>query len=181
VRIYTRTGDTGETGLYVPKGAARRVGKDDLRVEAYGTVDELNSWLGLLAVRLPWERAFLHEVQRVLFQVGYDLSTPTDPPPTTVQPADVKALEDAIDRLSAALPPLRSFLLPGGSEGTAFTHVARTVCRRAERRIVALGRQTPLNPELGRYMNRLSDYLFTLARSVAAAEGADEVPMVWRT
>jgi cob(I)alamin adenosyltransferase len=181
VRIYTRTGDAGETGLYTPKGPARRVGKDDPRVEAYGCVDELNAWLGLLAAELPEHRERLSAVQQVLFHVGYDLSTCTDPPPATVRPEDVADLEQAIDALTDLLPPLTQFLLPGGSERAAFVHVARTVCRRAERRIVALQRTARVNPEALRYVNRLSDYLFILARSVARADGADEVAVRWRT
>jgi cob(I)alamin adenosyltransferase len=179
VRIYTKQGDAGETGLYTPTGA-RRVGKDDPRVEAYGGVDELNSWIGLLAARLPEHRATLTAVQQVLFHVGYDLSTPTDPPPAKVTAADTGALEAEIDRLTAGLAPLRAFVLPGGSESAAFAHIARTVCRRAERAVVRLSRHAPLNPEDLRYLNRLSDYLFTLARAVVAAEGGEEATVAWR-
>ena len=178
--IYTRRGDAGETGLYQPKGAERRVAKDDPRVEAYGAVDELVSWLGYARAWLPEHAQELEEIQEVLFHVGYDLATISSPPPATVTGDDVRRLEEAIDRLEAGLPPIRQFLLPGGSPRSALLHVARSVCRRAERRIVALRRTCPVNDESLRYVNRLSDYLFVLSREVQKRDGAAEVYVAWR-
>ncbi len=176
--IYTRHGDKGETALYTPKGAARRVAKDDVRVQAYGSVDELNALIGLLRSLLASQGghaeldAELRGVQERLFHVGYDLSTPVDPGPQTVSGQDVVDLERAIDRMTELLPPLRAFILPSGTESAAVCHVARTVCRRAERAVVTLSRQTRLNAQALTYLNRLSDYLFTLARTLA--QGSEE-------
>lgn len=176
--IYTRLGDSGETGLYTPKGAVRRVGKDDLRVEAYGTVDELNAHLGVLRSRVPDALADeIGSIQNVLFHVGYDISTPSDPPPAKVETSDITFLEERIDAMTAELAPLRSFILPAGGEAPALAHVARTVCRRAERRTVSLARKASVNPVALAYLNRLSDYLFTVARHLS---GADEDLVVWR-
>ncbi len=181
--IYTRHGDKGETALYTPKGAARRVPKDDPRVDAYGTVDELNAWVGLLRSLLTDVALSsgldqeLRLIQERLFHVGYDLSTPVDPGPQTITSEDSTALEVAIDRLTAGLPTLRSFILPAGSQAAAVCHLARTVCRRAERRVVAVARESPVNPQALTYLNRLSDYLFTLARTLA--QGREE-SFQWR-
>lgn len=180
MRIYTRRGDRGETGLYAPKGAEQRVRKDDVRVEAYGTIDELLAWIGLLAVRLEDGRQELQAIQQVLFHVGYDVATIQSPPPRTVTADDVAWLETRIDQITANLPEERRFLLPGGSEDAALLHIARTVCRRAERRVVTLAGRQPVNPDAVSYLNRLSDYLFVLARRVAVADGGDEVPVTWR-
>jgi cob(I)alamin adenosyltransferase len=183
VPIYTRHGDKGETALYTPKGAARRVPKDDPRVDAYGTVDELNALIGLLRSMLqgayPDEALDqeLRGIQERLFHVGYDLSTPIDPAPQSVTKEDPTQLEAAIDRMTEQLPPLRSFILPSGSRTAAICHLARTVCRRAERRVVALGREVAINPQALTYLNRLSDYLFTLARTLA--QGGEET-FQWR-
>jgi cob(I)alamin adenosyltransferase len=167
-RIYTKAGDGGETGL----GDGSRVPKDHPRVTAYGSVDELNSVLGvLLALRPePAEAALLRDVQNDLFDVGADLCVP--------QPADEAAgarlrvraeqsarLESAIDRLNADLAPLTSFVLPGGEPEAAWCHLARTVCRRAERDVVTLARHEAINPQVVVYLNRLSDLLFVLARA----------------
>ncbi|MDR5693679.1 MAG: cob(I)yrinic acid a,c-diamide adenosyltransferase [Armatimonadota bacterium] len=177
-RIYTRTGDAGETSLF----GGRRVPKDDLRVEAYGTVDELGSFLGLARAHLEQDRdvaEVLLEIQRELFALGAELASPGPPmeatKPTGVTADRVKWLEETIDRFHAELPPLQLFVLAGGPG--ALLHVARTVARRAERRIVALHRREPLNPELLRYINRLSDLLFVLARVVNHRHGETEV--VW--
>ena len=165
MKIYTRTGDAGETSLF---GGAR-VSKSDPRVETYGDVDELNAWLGFArASRVdPAIDPELVQLQRDLFAVGAQLADPSDKiaPRVTkaiIGDADVARLEAAIDRFEAELPPLRKFILAGGTPGGAALHVARTVCRRAERRIVAL--EPPVDPVLLRYVNRLSDLLFVMAR-----------------
>ena len=171
-KIYTRTGDKGMTGL----GDGTRVDKDSLRVEAYGTVDELNSAVGLaLAANLPEPvREPLLRVQHELFDLGGELCMPG----TELIPDEfVDGLEHDLDRLNEDLPPLKDFILPGGSEAAARCHVARTVCRRAERRVVALAHEQPVNDATIRYLNRLSDLLFVAARVVARAEGGSEV--IW--
>jgi cob(I)alamin adenosyltransferase len=180
VKIYTRTGDRGETGLF----GGERVPKDHPRVAAYGAVDELNAAVGLARALDPpaFEDELLQRIQRQLFTVGAELATP-DParlanalggPPTGE--SDVTELEQAIDRLEAGLPPLKAFILPGGSPRGAALHVARTVCRRAERRVVGLARQTAISPAIVRYLNRLSDLLFVLARAANARAGAGDLP-----
>jgi cob(I)alamin adenosyltransferase len=171
-RIYTRLGDGGETHL----GDMSRVPKTDPRIEAYGTVDELNAQLGvaLLAPDLPPEHAErLRRIQNDLFDVGADISVPqTDAKDRLrVIPEQTGWLEQACDEVNAELPALRSFVLPGGTPAAAVLHVCRTVCRRAERRTIACG--DAVNPECVRYLNRLSDLLFILSRAlnVAAADG----------
>jgi cob(I)alamin adenosyltransferase len=166
-RIYTKGGDGGETGL----GDGRRVSKDHARVEAYGQVDELNAVLGLLAAYCPEapERDLLVGVQNDLFDVGADLCVPAtmDEQPgqaLRVTAAQAERLEAAIDRLNGGLEPLRSFILPGGSAAAAWLHLARTVCRRAERAVVTLTHAEPVNPQVIVYLNRLSDLLFVLGR-----------------
>ena len=177
-RIYTRTGDRGETGL---AGGDRR-DKADPRVEALGAVDELNAQLGLLAAQVGVERgdgetgALLEALQRQLFELGAELASPGAPP--RLGPAAVRGLEARIDALEAGLPPLRGFVLPGGSVAAAQAHVARTVCRRAERRLVALAAAEPVGPHALAYLNRLSDLLFVLARVLRHREGLPERP--WR-
>jgi len=175
VKIYTRTGDAGDTSLF---GGAR-VSKKDPRVDAYGEVDELNAWLGLVrASRVdPAIDQELAELQRDLFALGAELADPAGklaPRVTKAIIADehVSRLESLIDRLEAELPPLRRFILAGGTPAGAALHVARTVCRRAERRIVAL--EPPVDPVLLRYVNRLSDLLFVLARVVNHRGGVPE-------
>jgi cob(I)alamin adenosyltransferase len=175
VKIYTRTGDAGDTSLY---GGDRRR-KDDARVDAYGEVDELNAWLGL-ARATPLDPALgaeLEIIQRDLFALGAQLADIGDAlaPRVTkavVDDAHVERLEQLIDRFDAELPPLRRFILAGGSPAGAALHVARTVCRRAERRIVGL--EPPVDPVLVRYVNRLSDLLFVLARVANHRAGAEE-------
>jgi cob(I)alamin adenosyltransferase len=168
-RIYTRTGDEGETSL----GDLSRVPKLDPRVVAYGVVDELNSQLGLvLAAELPEPlRPVLERVQNELFDVGADVSLPADREGLRVARTQVEALEADCDRFNAELPPLKSFVLPGGTEVAARLHVARTVCRRAE--LEAL-RAPGVSPVVHVYLNRLSDLLFILARAANAAAGLDE-------
>jgi cob(I)alamin adenosyltransferase len=166
MRIYTKTGDAGETGLF----GGPRVPKDDARVEAYGEVDELNGAIGAARARGldPEIDGILAAVQDQLFTVGAELATPPGArarsavPP--VAPGWVAALEGAIDRFETELPPLRHFILPGGSAPGADLHVARAVCRRAERRVVALHHREPVVPEVLSLLNRLSDFLFVAAR-----------------
>ena len=166
MKIYTRTGDSGETSLF----DGTRVMKSDARVDAYGEVDELNAWLGFaraLALDSDLDAA-LDAIQRDLFAVGAQLADPADRiaarvTKATVGDADVARLEQLIDRLEAELSPLRRFILAGGTQAGAVLHLARTVCRRAERRIVAL--DPPADPVLIRYVNRLADLLFVLARA----------------
>ena len=165
-RIYTKTGDEGMTGL----GGGRRVAKDSPRVRAYGTVDELNSAIGVaLALDLS-ERlaAVLGPIQNELFDLGSDLCWPEDDERReripTVQPKHVKRLETLIDELNAVVGPLTNFILPGGSPGAAQLHVARTVCRRAEREAITLSHEEPIGELVLPYLNRLSDALFVMAR-----------------
>jgi cob(I)alamin adenosyltransferase len=176
-RIYTKTGDRGETGL----GDGSRVPKDHPRVAAYGGVDELNSLLGLITSHHPEapESDLLRGIQNDLFDVGADLCVPkADDEPAgaklRVRPEQSARLEAAIDRLNAGLSPLSSFVLPGGKPVAAWCHLARTVCRRAERDVVTLSHQEPVNPEVVVYLNRLSDLLFVLAR-VYNNNGNDDV------
>lgn len=183
VKIYTKSGDNGTTGLY----GGVRVAKDAARVEAYGTLDELNACLGLALASLDGRQAtlaaLLSRVQSELFDLGWELSTPLDQVregvasrvPTTT-PAQVEALERAIDQFEEGLSPLRTFILPGGTAASAALHLARTVARRAERRAVTLSAGDPINPETLRYLNRLSDLLFVLARVANLQAGVDDVP-----
>ena len=168
-RIYTRTGDDGSTGL----GDGSRVGKDDARVAAFGTVDEANSALGvLLAVPLPTDvQALLTRLQHQLFDLGGELCIPGH---AAITDADVTALEQQLDHYNADLPMLKEFILPAGGEAAARCHLARTVVRRAERDTVALARVEPVRNEALQYLNRLSDLLFVLARVLARADGHGE-------
>ena len=175
--VYTRTGDTGTTALV----GGSRVPKTHVRLEAYGTVDELNAQLGLLMTYLtdPQDAEFVLQVQGRLFSVGAHLAT--DPARVTPRPGSlitatmVEELEHEIDRLDALLPPLRLFILPGGGRGGAQCHVCRTVCRRAERRILALAAEAEVSPEALSYVNRLSDYLFVLSRKLNHDEKKEEI------
>ena len=172
-KIYTRTGDDGSTGL----GDGTRVAKDSLRVDAYGTVDEANSAIGLLlAADVPDDvRALLTTVQHQLFDLGGELCIPGH---AAIQDADIEALERTLDAFNAPLPPLREFILPGGGDPAARCPLARTIVRRAEREAVALSRAETVRPQPVRYLNRLSDLLFVLARVLARASGHGEV--TWR-
>lgn len=169
-KIYTRTGDSGTTGL----ADGSRVPKDALRIEAIGAVDELNSTLGvLLAETLPDDvRTTLVGVQHNLFDLGGELSVPGH---SAVGADHVARLEHHLDRLNADLAPLRNFILPGGTRAAALAHVARAVCRRAERRLVALGRVEEVPPVMLQYLNRLSDLLFVLARALNRSAGGADV------
>lgn len=170
MRIYTKTGDTGETSLF----GGQRVAKDAIRVEAYGTVDELNAILGLARAKIANAelQSLLAELQAQLFDLGADLATPLEGKRPSkravprITPDQVASLEGLIDKFEAELESLRSFILPGGAEGAAILHFARTVCRRAERRSVSLSKQEMINPEVLKYLNRLSDLLFVMARLV---------------
>lgn len=175
MKIYTRTGDDGSTALF----AGGRVPKHDLRVECYGTVDELNSALGLArALRaLPGTDDRLHLVQRQLFHLGADLATPLESSPAfvvRVRPDEVYWLEMQIDSMTNDLPPLKAFILPGGVLSASQIHVARTICRRAERLATALSEHETLSPQALPYLNRLSDFLFVLARWENHFHGAPE-------
>src|SRR5437879_1002039 len=171
-KIYTRTGDDGTTGL----GDGSRVPKDSVRVEAYGTVDELNSAVGvLLAVPglPPAVGACLTQVQHELFDLGGELCIPGH---RLITGAQVTQLEQALDGFNEALPPLKEFILPGGGPAAAACHLSRTIARRAERRVWALARVEAVRPEVTQYLNRLSDLLFVLARVLARHELGTEVP-----
>ena len=169
-KIYTRTGDDGTTGL----GDGTRVAKDSARVNAYGTVDEANSTIGLLlAAELPdGVRELLTRIQHQLFDLGGVLCIPGH---AAVFDADVDALEARLDHYNDDLPPLKDFILPGGGEAAARCHIARTVVRRAERDAVTLSRHDAVRPQAIRYLNRLSDLLFVLARVLARSSGHGEV------
>jgi len=172
-KIYTRTGDDGTTGL----GDGTRVSKDSLRVEAYGTVDELNSVLGMaLTADLPAAvREALATIQHELFDIGGELCIPGT---EAIRDMQVERLEQTLDYLNANLAPLKDFVLPGGNESGARLHFARTVCRRAERVAVRLARDESVNPATLKYLNRLSDLLFVIARYVNISAGVPEI--LWR-
>ena len=172
-KIYTRTGDEGDTGL----GDGTRISKDDARVEAFGAVDELNSALGvLLAHKLPdTVQAQLTRIQHDLFNVGGELCIPGH---IMITAADVERLERAIDHYNADLPHLKEFILPGGGPAAAACHFARAVCRRAERRVVSLRRHASVNGHALVYLNRLSDLLFVIARVLNRETGGNET--LWR-
>lgn len=170
-KIYTKTGDNGSTGL----GDGARVAKNSARIEAIGDIDELNSQLGLLLTEttLPDSlRTTLTRIQHELFELGGELSIPSY---VRISDAMVTQLELELDAMNDALPPLKEFILPGGSRPTALCHVARAVCRRAERRLVALSQQEPVSPAAMKYLNRLSDLLFVMCRAISKELGAPDV------
>lgn len=174
-KIYTRKGDDGSTGLF----GGPRVRKDALRVEAYGDVDELNSVLGVAREELPEGdlRALVDALQSELFTVGAELATPdTSKNVPRVAMAQVERMEREIDRLTEELPEMRNFILPGGSRAGAALHLCRTVCRRAERKLVQLAAQEPVTAEALAYLNRLSDLLFVMARAANLRAGGREIP-----
>ncbi len=167
MKIYTRTGDSGDTALF----GGDRVNKDHLRIEAYGTVDETNSMIGMAREYIEKEGhagliAILHRIQSELFVLGADLATPNDSKAVVprIQPDHSSGLEQEIDKLEEDLPALKHFVLPGGSLAASSIHLARTICRRAERRTVSLHHNDSINPETVVYLNRLSDLLFVMAR-----------------
>ncbi len=170
-KIYTKTGDDGTTGL----GDGSRVSKDSLRVEAYGTVDEANSAIGTILAHDSVSddiRRCLTEVQHDLFELGGELCIPGH---AAIEDVFVERLEHDLDRLNADLPALKDFILPGGGHATAACHLARTIVRRAERRVSTLKGEEPVRDETLRYLNRLSDLLFVIARVLARAESGQEV------
>lgn len=177
MKIYTKTGDQGQTSLI----SGRRVSKADLRIDAYGTVDELNSWIGLVRDQAinQSRRDLLKEIQDRLFTVGATLATDPDKSikkalPDII-PDDIALLEQAMDTMDETLPPLRAFVLPGGHESVSYCHLARTVCRRAERLVIALHAQSPVDEHVLQYLNRLSDYLFVLSRKMAQELNIEEI------
>ena len=175
MKIYTKTGDTGETGLY----GGTRVPKDAMRVAACGTVDELNACIGCVRSQIQDTEidVILHRIQNELFDIGADLATLDAHPKAAslrIPPTLTSGLESEIDRFEGQLPPLKNFILPGGSTVGAAVHLARTVCRRAERCVVTLARAEEANREVLIYLNRLSDLLFVLARIVNRRLGASE-------
>ncbi len=183
MKIYTKTGDSGETGLY----GGQRVEKDDVRVEAYGTVDETAAALGVAAAHVEDDelRGVIVELQRALFTVGADLATPLDREREAVKatvpratPDQTAHLETLIDTYEAELTPLRQFIVPGGTVGAADLHLARAISRRAERRVVTLLRAEPAttNADVLPYLNRLADLLFVLARAANHRAGVEDVP-----
>ena len=179
MKIYTKTGDRGETGLF----GGPRVRKDHPRVEAYGDVDELNAVLGLVRCEELDGRIgqLLEIIQNELFDLGAELASPQPEQMGTKRIAgeQIAALEAAIDLHEAGLPPLKEFILPGGVRASALLHLARTVCRRAERQIVTLSEREPVSADVLIYLNRLGDLLFVLARAVNHAAGQADVP--WRS
>lgn len=177
-KLYTRAGDAGETGLV----GGKRVPKASPQVHAYGDIDELNSWIGMVRSLLQERKLFeddglLHDIQQELFDIGAELATPQDSdwqPPTTISEFNVTSLENQIDRWTAVVPELKSFLLPGGSPLTSAIHIARTVCRRAERSVVSYAQEEHVRPTILVYLNRLSDWLFAFARHCALVTGEPE-------
>lgn len=176
MKIYTKTGDKGETGLI----GGTRISKAHLRIDAYGTVDELNSWIGLLRAGKVDDRQqeVLAQVQDRLFVIGSHLAA--DPVKSRMQlpdllDADIQLLEKEMDYMNESLPELRAFVLPGGNQQAAYGHLARTVCRRAERLVVALQQHALVENRILEYLNRLSDYLFTLSRKFCLDAGNDEI------
>lgn len=177
MKIYTRTGDKGETSLL----GGTRVPKHHLRIECYGTVDELNSWVGLVRAGFtePDVQKILDDVQNNLFVAGSHLAT--DPAKTNVkvpelEEQDITDLEEAMDAMDKQLPPLKNFVLPGGSVEVAHAHLARCVCRRAERLATQLSYNEVVSPVVLRYLNRLSDYFFVLGRFIAHTNNVKEIP-----
>jgi cob(I)alamin adenosyltransferase len=179
-KIYTKTGDKGTSGLL----GGTRVSKTDPRLEAYGTTDELNSWIGLISTTVtnPHVKHVLSEIQKTLFTCGSILSTDSSKPmsktPLTINITITTTLEKELDRMQNDLPLLSNFILPGGSANAALCHIARTVCRRAERRIVALNENSGTGSQLVVFINRLSDYLFVLSRFINYISGHSET--IWK-
>jgi cob(I)alamin adenosyltransferase len=181
MKIYTKTGDGGQTGLI----GGSRVWKNNPRLEAYGTIDELNAFTGLLSThKLPEQVSdFLQGIQHHLFVIGSNLATDQQKvslkPASIVEEQDIVLLEKEIDRMEASLPQLTNFVLPGGTSGGAVAHICRTITRRAERRIMDLIQtQVEIDPHILKYVNRLSDYFFTLSRYITVSEGYKEI--LWK-
>jgi len=177
MKIYTKTGDKGKTSLF----GGTRVSKADDRLEAYGTVDELNSYIGLIrdTQKSKGRRAMLKEIQDRLFTIGANLATDKDSKKGQIPDlleTDIELLETEMDAMEEGLAPMTSFILPGGHINVSYCHVARCVCRRTERLTIKLAESVDVEPIIIRYLNRLSDYLFVLSRMVAKELGVDEVP-----
>ena len=177
MRIYTKTGDDGTSGLI----GGTRVQKYDLRLESYGTIDELNSWIGLIRAQEidPQSKDLLLSVQNNLFVIGARLATDLSKADLSERlpfgPDEITRLEKEMDRILDQLPAMEHFVLPGGSNTISYCHLARTVCRRAERRVCQLLKEVSIPADVLKYLNRLSDYLFVLSRKIAEDEGIEEV------
>ncbi len=186
MKVYTKTGDQGNTSLF----GGDRVAKNHIRIESYGTVDELNSHIGLLRDQEidQQHKTFLIHIQDKLFTVGAELATPPNKEMLKngtrrlnidfISEENIMLLEKEIDRMDAALPPMTNFILPGGHTTVSFCHIARCVCRRAERLAVSLNEIEPIDPMVIMYLNRLSDYLFVLARKLTAELNAEEIKWI---
>ncbi len=177
MKVYTKTGDKGETSLF----GGKRISKSDLRIESYGTVDELNSWIGLIRDQdiLQTHISILLEIQDRLFTLGSMLASDPEKPLKNipiVDISDIEYLEKAMDTMDAELPPMKSFVLPGGDTVVSYCHIARCVCRRAERMVIRLSEESKVNPIEIQYLNRLSDYLFVLSRKIMLDKNAPETP-----
>lgn len=177
MKIYTKTGDKGTTSLL----GGTRVSKGHHRIETYGTVDELNSWMGLLRDDSPTaeRKQLIAEIQERLFTLGSHLALDDDQSKIKVpdlKQEDIQLLEDAMDAMDAKLPALKNFILPGGHPAVSHAHIARCVCRRAERQVIRLSEEAPVTELIIQYLNRLSDYLFMLSRMIAVEVNADEIP-----
>jgi cob(I)alamin adenosyltransferase len=175
MKIYTKTGDQGETSLF----GGKRVKKYDLRINAYGTSDELNSWIGVLRDQTIADnyKAQLIEIQDRIFTLGAQLAADPDKPKLKmphIELNDIQAVEQWIDEIDAVLPPMTNFVLPGGHTAVSFSHVARCVCRRCERLVIELNNEAPIDELIIQYLNRLSDYLFVLGRKIAIDLDAPE-------
>ncbi len=179
MKVYTKTGDSGETSLF----GGTRVKKNHLRLESYGSLDELNSFIGLLADSITEAEtiSLLRNVQARIFDLGADLANEKKEKASkvpTIKERHIAELETAIDKMEEGLPAMKHFILPGGTVASSYAHVARTVCRRCERLIVSLGEETDISPMAQKYINRLSDYLFVLARHILKTSGKPEISWV---
>lgn len=177
-KIYTKKGDLGQTSLF----GGTKLPKSHIRINTYGTVDELNSWLGLIRDQIEDNsiRAELHEIQNRLFDVGSSLASDPDKNPisSNITEGDITKLENSMDKMTEQLQPLKNFILPGGHPLISNTHIARTVCRRAERMVVDLSLSSEVEPLIIKYLNRLSDYLFVLCRILSKQLEVEEV--IWK-
>jgi len=173
MKIYTKTGDKGETSLF----NGERRSKDDIRIEAYGNVDELNSFLGLLVAKVNDKelKQVLMDIQKNLFDLGSMLANPTNTSKAVINEEDIEELERGIDNMNENLPDLKTFILPGGNESGSLAHVCRTICRRAERRTISLANQADIDSITIKYLNRLSDYFFVLSRKLIYDAGDTEI------
>ncbi|WP_194852212.1 cob(I)yrinic acid a,c-diamide adenosyltransferase [Nonlabens antarcticus] len=186
MKIYTKTGDSGETSLF----GGTRVSKHNLRIDSYGTVDELNSWIGLMRDQPVDDaiKSFLIQIQDRLFTIGAILATPPEKEKlkngkerlniSKILDTDITSLEDNMDNMEKDLPPMTHFVLPGGNPSVSFCHITRTVCRRAERLASALNENSPIDPQVIKYLNRLSDFLFVLARKLSKDLQAEEIKWI---